>query len=615
MVMFSFPESSIDILNGARLVFVCNQLRFFGVFCQDYMGKLEARKSHQGTSENLGCKISLHGSLFIMKNPPQHIRDLHSDSVDWSKFPSAEDDCLVQVNVYGGSDNSKQSANHMGNVMSVQYKELKKSFPWITAAIPFSDQCGDYRSTPATIFNHEMGRLTGVRVKLVIHAEVGEGKGEMDMRFGQKSQQFVPILGRSSRTCAEELFGHLELCRGPGDYNFELAIPLPPEKDGSSALPYLEQSSAVAFASAGGATLREVDGYGPGILVTKETLATHDHMGTMALEETGAFAVQQSPDGMIPQRREHAATKQELNTTRAKKKSERQMLREASMVKRNDRLKAVVSDHLTYRSQFHNCSDCGSRYRSDASYERHITDGTCYTRKRRLEAKRAGIAEREPALSIVKKRREERKTASDLAIQENDTVTYVFELREDTNAVSFGCGNDESKITVTSVLHSRQMLATRILPDYTILRVNDDETNGLHLSVDKLKECLDNACAGRPVSVTFLKPTPPMPLRGFARKRPRKERKSRVTREQSSFLQAFCNLHEETRTPPRAKTVRDAMMRKYGRFKLDENSTRILMDEDAIFNWLKRRWAAKKVATTIAAAVAVIEASEKNDTC
>ena len=152
------------------------------------MGKLEARKSHQGTSENLGCKISLHGSLFIMKNPPQHIRDLHSDSVDWSKFPSAEDDCLVQVNVYGGSDNSKQSANHMGNVMSVQYKELKKSFPWITAAIPFSDQCGDYRSTPATIFNHEMGRLTGVRVKLVIHAEVGEGKGEMDMRFGQKSQ-------------------------------------------------------------------------------------------------------------------------------------------------------------------------------------------------------------------------------------------------------------------------------------------------------------------------------------------------------------------------------------------------------------------------------------------
>jgi len=45
------------------------------------MGKLDARKSKQGTSENLGRKISLHGSLFIMQNPPQHIRDAH-DHID-----------------------------------------------------------------------------------------------------------------------------------------------------------------------------------------------------------------------------------------------------------------------------------------------------------------------------------------------------------------------------------------------------------------------------------------------------------------------------------------------------------------------------------------------------
>ena len=44
---------------------------------KDYMGKLEARKSLQGTSESLGRKISLHGSLFIMKNPPQETRDEH----------------------------------------------------------------------------------------------------------------------------------------------------------------------------------------------------------------------------------------------------------------------------------------------------------------------------------------------------------------------------------------------------------------------------------------------------------------------------------------------------------------------------------------------------------
>ena len=83
--------------------------------------------------------------------------------------------------------------------------------PWLTGAIPYSDQCGDYRSTSATVFNHEMGRLTELRVKLVLHSEVGSGKGEVDMHFGQKAQQFVAILGRMSHTCAADIFQHLDI--------------------------------------------------------------------------------------------------------------------------------------------------------------------------------------------------------------------------------------------------------------------------------------------------------------------------------------------------------------------------------------------------------------------
>jgi hypothetical protein len=73
------------------------------------------QKSKQGTSENLGRKISLHGSLFIMQNPPQHIRDAH-EHIDFTKFSSAEKRCLLQVNMYGASDESRQSAFHMGSV-------------------------------------------------------------------------------------------------------------------------------------------------------------------------------------------------------------------------------------------------------------------------------------------------------------------------------------------------------------------------------------------------------------------------------------------------------------------------------------------------------------------
>ena len=120
-----------------------------------------------------------------MRNPPQHIRDAY-DYIDFSDFPDAEDDCLIQVNMYGASDESKQSPYHMGSVMSVQYKALQESYPWLTDAIPYSDQCGDYRSTAATVFNHVMGRLTGLRVRLVLHSEVGEGNGKTNTCQGSK---------------------------------------------------------------------------------------------------------------------------------------------------------------------------------------------------------------------------------------------------------------------------------------------------------------------------------------------------------------------------------------------------------------------------------------------
>ena len=167
--------------------------------------------------------------------------------------------------MYDASDESKQSPFHMGSVMSVQYKLLKEAFPWLTCAIPYSDQCGDYRSA-ATIFNHERGRLTGLRVKLVLHPEVGDGKSEVDMKFGHKAQLFVAILARLPRTCAADLHQHLELCRYRGDYNLELNISMALFKPGTSgALPYLEQCASVEYLEDGGLILREVYGYGPGI--------------------------------------------------------------------------------------------------------------------------------------------------------------------------------------------------------------------------------------------------------------------------------------------------------------------------------------------------------------
>ena len=41
---------------------------------------------------------------------------------------------------------------------------------------------------------------------------------------------------------------------------------------------------------------------------------------------------------------------------------------------------------------------------------------------------------------------------------------------------------------------------------------------------------------------------------------------------------------------PRAKAVRQAMIKTYGRLAMDGNGMPIVMTETEIFNWLKRHW-------------------------
>ena len=53
------------------------------------------------------------------------------------------------------------------------------------------------------------------------------------------------------------------------------------------------------------------------------------------------------------------------------------------------------------------------------------------------------------------------------------------------------------------------------------------------------------------------------------------------------------------------------MIAKHGRLKLDGNGVPIVMSETAIFNWLKARWSARKLALTHVAAAAAVRAADK----
>ena len=70
----------------------------------------DSRKAVEAT-EVVAIGKGEHGSIFVMRNPPQGTRDQHQD-VDWSQFPAASEDVYLQVNCFVASDDSNQSAYH-----------------------------------------------------------------------------------------------------------------------------------------------------------------------------------------------------------------------------------------------------------------------------------------------------------------------------------------------------------------------------------------------------------------------------------------------------------------------------------------------------------------------
>jgi len=75
---------------------------------------------------------------------------------------------------------------------------------------------------------------------------------------------------------------------------------------------------------------------------------------------------------------------------------------------------------------------------------------------------------------------------------------------------------------VTKVLHEWKRLATCVLPGYTICAIHDqDAPVAMADMTAEAFACLMEQCsATRPITVSFAKPRAPMPMPGFARKRP-----------------------------------------------------------------------------------------------
>ena len=390
-----------------------------------------------------------------------------------------------------------------------------------------------------------MGRLTGLRVKLVLHSEVGEGKGQVDMKFGQKAQQFVSILGRLSRTCAADLFEHLELCRGGGDYNLELDISLALFKPGTSgALPFLEQCAAVEYVAEGGLRLREIDGCGPGVEVPASKLEELDHYGIMGVEETGSSALHTSEGPMVPQRQDGHDAKRQIVADRRGMQTEKKQQQQA---KKKDNAALVAAVEPASRAK--TCTACCGVYRSEDTFRRHYTNGACEKKQQKAAGAKSLREERKPAAKLVKERRAAQREADVTSADRSDERQFEFDSSDDGCAISLS--DHTGVVIVSKVLHERKLLATYVLPGYTITAVADNDTPVAELRAQALMDLVALSSDARRITVTFAKPPCPMPMRGYARKRFCKETKFKMTETQRRFLTSFlrCSRDDAQSTP------------------------------------------------------------------
>lgn len=189
---------------------------------------------------------------------------------------------ILQITVFACSDDSRQFACTVGCITECVYRDLKKSFPWLTESILISDQCPDYHGSPSIVFNHEIGRLTGIRIAEGGFTEVQHGMSSVGGGFGQLQQGFATTLGKINRRDALDLFNALCTVRRKGDRVLLVVINRSLFKeDKPKTIPLLSRCQWVEYPATGGIILHEAFDIGEGRwLATEGVRPGWDYGGT-----------------------------------------------------------------------------------------------------------------------------------------------------------------------------------------------------------------------------------------------------------------------------------------------------------------------------------------------
>ena len=228
------------------------------------------------------------------------------------------------------------------------------------------------------------------------------------------------------------------------------------------------------------------------------------------------------------------------------------------------------------------CEVCRGVYRHADTFQRHRSSGACEKWQQKAAEAQSRQSKRRPAAKLVQERRKEHKAADAASVAESGVRRFVFDSSGDGGAIVMS--GDAGTVVAKAVLPERKRLAGFVLLGYTVAGVED---SGMAIAVwtaQVLMDLLTESSEERSITVTFSKPPCPMPLRGYARKRPCKETGHKITDQQRHCLASFCDAHEVKHSQPRASTVFEAMKSNFGDLTMDPATQRPILLDGALLS-------------------------------
>ena len=145
-------------------------------------------------------------------------------------------------------------------------------------------------------------------------------------------------------------------------------------------------------------------------------------------------------------------------------------------------------------------------------------------------------------------------------------------------------------MVVERVDYTQMKLALCVLPGYTLTTASMGNGDINVTSTEQARALLSSCSEQKPVTLSFRRPDPAMPPRGFARKRLRKATGQGLTDKQKEWCEVYVSAVETRSCEPRHTAVHAAMKAEFGVAALDEDGNFLLASEQKIFDWLKARY-------------------------